>query len=66
MRSVQIDLPDQIADEAQKAGLLLPERMEPLLRQGLELHGDDDFSLQLTVPPRLPTLPTCPRKSLHR
>lgn len=43
MRSIQIDLPDQLADEALRAGLLLPDRIEALLRQALKEGSNDDF-----------------------
>ena len=36
MATIQIELPDQIAQEAERAGLLSPEALEELLRQGLK------------------------------
>lgn len=35
MTTVQITLPDQLAQEAQRAGLLSPERIELILRESL-------------------------------
>lgn len=35
MTTVQIQLPDQLAQEAQRAGLLAPESMERMLREQL-------------------------------
>ncbi len=35
MTTVQISLPDQLAKEAQRAGLLSPERIEQILREEL-------------------------------
>ncbi|MBP8295524.1 MAG: hypothetical protein KAX84_05405 [Burkholderiales bacterium] len=35
MTTVQITLPDQLAQEAQRAGLLTPERIERVLREEL-------------------------------
>lgn len=35
MTTVQITLPDQLAQEAQRAGLLAPERIEQMLREEL-------------------------------
>ena len=36
MTTVQITLPDQLAQEAQRAGLLAPARLEQLLREQLK------------------------------
>lgn len=36
MTTVQITLPDQLAQEAQRAGLLTPEALERLLREAIE------------------------------
>jgi hypothetical protein len=35
MTTVQINLPDALAQEATKAGLLAPEKIERMLREGL-------------------------------
>jgi hypothetical protein len=35
MATVQITLPDALAQEATKAGLLAPEKIESMLREGL-------------------------------
>ena len=35
MTTVQITLPDQLAQEAQRAGLLAPEKIERMLREHL-------------------------------
>jgi len=41
MATIQIELPDQIAQEAERAGLLSPEALEELLRQGLKRKSLD-------------------------
>lgn len=41
MATVQITLPDQLAQEADRAGLLLPERIEALLREQLKIFRVD-------------------------
>ena len=41
MATIQIELPDQIAQEAERAGLLSPEALEELLRQGLRRKSLD-------------------------
>ena len=45
MTTVQIILPDQLAQEAQRAGLLAPARLEKWLRDQLrDQRGDELFS----------------------
>jgi len=43
MTTVQITLPDQLAQEAQRAGLLSQAAMEKLLRDQLQLRHRDEF-----------------------
>ncbi len=43
MTTVQITLPDQLAQEAQRAGLLSPARIEKLLREQLKTQNVDDL-----------------------
>lgn len=43
MTTVQITLPDQLAQEAQRAGLLSQTAMEKLLREQLQQRHRDDF-----------------------
>ena len=43
MTTVQITLPDQLAQEAQRAGLLSQEAMEKLLREQLQVRRQDEF-----------------------
>jgi hypothetical protein len=45
MKTVQIELPDQLAQEAERAGLLSTERLERWLREQLKAqHVDELFS----------------------
>ena len=48
MTTVQITLPDQLAQEAQRAGLLSPEKIEQLLREQLKtrIRGQTTFTDQ--------------------
>jgi hypothetical protein len=39
MATVQITLPDQLAQEAQSAGLLAPEKIESMLREHLRAQA---------------------------
>jgi hypothetical protein len=41
MTTVQIDLPDQLAQEAQQAGLLSPELLEKWVREQLKARAAD-------------------------
>lgn len=41
MTTIHVELPDAIAQEAQRAGLLAPERMEQLLRAQLKVQQID-------------------------
>ena len=43
MTTVQITLPDELAQEAQRAGLLSPERIEALLREQLRAERVDEL-----------------------
>jgi Arc/MetJ family transcription regulator len=43
MTTVQIDLPDQLAQEAQRAGLLTPATMERILREYLKARKTDEL-----------------------
>jgi hypothetical protein len=43
MTTVQIDLPDQLAREAQRAGLLSSESLEKWLRAQIEAHRFDQL-----------------------
>ena len=43
MTKVQINLPDQLAQEAQNAGLLTPERLERMLREQLKARKTDEL-----------------------
>ena len=43
MTTVQITLPDQLAQEAQRAGLLSQPALERLLREQLQSHRRDEF-----------------------
>ena len=43
MTTVQINLPDQLAQEAQRAGLLTPVMIERILREYLKVHKTDEL-----------------------
>lgn len=43
MTTIEITLPDQLAKEAQRAGLLAPERIEQLLRDELKTQRVDEL-----------------------
>ena len=43
MTTVQINLPDQLAQEAQRAGLLTPAAIERILREYLKVHKADEL-----------------------
>ena len=43
MTKVQINLPDQLAQEAQRAGLLTPEQLERMLREQLKARKTDEL-----------------------
>jgi hypothetical protein len=47
MTTVQIDLPDQLAQEAQRAGLLSPARLEKWLRDQLRDQRVDELFLAM-------------------
>ena len=44
MTTIQIDLPDQLAQEAEQAGLLSPESLEKLLRDQLKAKRFDELT----------------------
>lgn len=43
MTTIQITLPDQLAQDAQRAGLLSPAKLERWLRDQLEAQREDEF-----------------------
>ena len=43
MTKVQINLPDQLAQEAQRAGLLTPATLERILREQLRVQQTDEL-----------------------
>ena len=43
MTKVQINLPDQLVQEAQNAGLLTPERLKRTLREQLKARKTDEL-----------------------
>lgn len=43
MTTIQLDLPEQLARDAQRAGLLSSERLESWLREQLENRDTDDW-----------------------
>jgi predicted transcriptional regulator len=43
MTTVQINLPDQLAQEAQRAGLLTPATLERILREYLKVRKTDEL-----------------------
>lgn len=48
MTTVQITLPDQLAQEAQRAGLLSQAALEKLLREQLQARHLDEFFAAMT------------------
>ena len=44
MATVRIDLPDQLAQEAERAGLLSPAALEQLLRQQLQARAAEQLA----------------------
>lgn len=59
MTTVQITLPDQLAQEAQRAGLLSQTSLETMLREKLQMQRQDEFfaamdrMTQTHVPPAM-------------
>lgn len=49
MTTVQINLPDQLAQEAKQAGLLSEPALEKLLREQLQARRQDAFFAALAV-----------------
>ena len=43
MTTIQINLPDQLAQEAQRAGLLTPASLERILREYLKTRKTDEL-----------------------
>jgi hypothetical protein len=43
MATIQIELPDQLAEQAQRAGLLSPAKIEQLLREKLKSQSLDEL-----------------------
>lgn len=54
MTTVQIQLPDQLAKDAQAAGLLTPEAMEALLRAQLKKQAGEDLRAMWARDPQEP------------
>jgi hypothetical protein len=43
MTTIQIALPDELAQEAREAGLLTPEAIEQMLREQLRKHASEEL-----------------------
>jgi hypothetical protein len=54
MTTVQINLPDQLAQEAKQAGLLSEAALEKLLREQLQTRRQDAFFMALEQMERTP------------
>ena len=54
MTTVHITLPDQLAQEAQRAGLLSPEKIEQLLREQLKTQRVDELFRAMERMDRVP------------
>ncbi len=52
MTTVQISLPDELAQEASNAGLLLPEAIEAMLREQLRRRAGDELRAMWDRMPR--------------
>ena len=57
MTTVQITLPDQLAQEAQRAGLLSQPALERLLREQLQAQRQDGFFAATERMAQMPDLP---------
>lgn len=51
MTTVEITLPDELAQEARAAGLLAPEAIERILREQLRKRAGEDLRTMWTRPP---------------
>ncbi len=60
MTTVNITLPDALAQEASKAGLLAPERMERMIREGLRQERVDQLKAARVNLFSEPTVPMTP------
>ena len=54
MTKVQIQLPDQLAQDAQAAGLLTPEAMAAMLREQLKKQAGEDLRAMWAREPQEP------------
>jgi hypothetical protein len=57
MTTVQITLPDQLAEEALSAGLLSPAKIEPILREQLKRKAVDDLFTAMDAMADVPDFP---------
>lgn len=57
MTTVRINLPDQLAQEAQQAGLLSQTAIEKLLREQLQARRQDEFFAALARMEQMPEPP---------
>lgn len=62
MTTVQITLPDALAQEATKAGLLAPEKIERMLREGLRAERLERFKAARAVLAAEPLAPMTPEE----
>ena len=62
MTTVQITLPDALAQEAAKAGLLAPEKIERMLREGLRAERLERFKAARAVLAAEPLAPITPEE----
>jgi hypothetical protein len=58
MTTIQITLPDELAKEAEQAGLLSPESLEQLLREKLRAQSFDQLFAEMDRQ-------SCQRSALH-
>lgn len=57
MTTVQITLPDQLAQEAQRAGLLSQAALEKMLREQLQARRQDEFFAAMERMAQMPEPP---------
>ena len=62
MTTVQITLPDALAQEATKAGLLAPEKIERMLREGLRAERIERMKAARTTLAAEPLAPMTPEE----
>jgi hypothetical protein len=62
MTTVQITLPDALAQEATKAGLLEPEKIERMLREGLRQERVDRMKAARALLAAVPLAPLTPEE----